>query len=61
MDMYVEQYQATHGGVTLHTWRDMPGGKKGELLYDGRVRYPGSLMVPDTLRTKHLPALRDFP
>jgi len=28
MDMYVEHYQAKHGGVTLHTWTDVQGGKK---------------------------------
>jgi hypothetical protein len=35
MDTYVEQYQATHGGVTLHTWRDMPGGKKENFSMTG--------------------------
>ena len=28
MDTYVEQYQAKHGGVILHTWTDVQGGKK---------------------------------
>ena len=25
MDMYIEQYQAKHGGVTLHTWTNVQG------------------------------------
>ena len=28
MDSYVEQYPAKQGGVPLHTWTDVQGGKK---------------------------------
>jgi len=30
METYIEQYQAKQGGVTLHTWTEVHGGKKGD-------------------------------
>ena len=35
MDTYIEQYQAKHGGVTLHTWTDVQGGKKENFYITG--------------------------
>ena len=35
MDTYIEQYQAKHGGVTLHTWTDVHGGKKENFYITG--------------------------
>ena len=60
MDMYVEQYQAKHGGVTLHTWTDVQGGKK-ENFYITRVS--GTPVAPwfrAVLRTKHLADIAVF-
>ena len=61
MDNHLEQYQARDGGVTLHTWTEVEGRKKGELLH-----YRGSgTQIPawfrEVLRQKHLSDIADFP
>ena len=32
METYIEQYQAKQGGVTLHTWTEVQGGKKDNYI-----------------------------
>ena len=61
MDMYVEQYQAKHGGVTLHTWTDVQGGKKENFYITGVFGTPVALWFRAVLRTKHLADIAVFP
>ena len=35
METYIEQYQAKQGGVTLHTWTEVQGGKKDNFYITG--------------------------
>ena len=46
MANYIEQYRAKQGGVTLHTWTEVQGGEKRELLYYRGSRNASSLVVP---------------
>jgi len=61
MDMYVEQYQAKHGGVTLHTWTDVQGGKKENFSMTGVSGTPVAPWFRAVLRTKHLADIAVFP
>jgi hypothetical protein len=61
MDNYIEQYQARDGGVTLHTWTEVEGCKKGNFYITG---VPGTSIPSwfrDILRQKHLADIADFP
>jgi hypothetical protein len=46
MANYVEQYRAKQGGVTLHTWTEVQGGKKENFYITGA---PGTA-VPSRFR-----------
>ena len=61
MDSYVEQYQAKHGGVTLHTWTDVQGGKKDNFYITGVSGTPVAAWFRAVLRTKHLADIAYFP
>ena len=61
MDTYVGQYQAKHGGVILHTWTDVQGGKKENFSI---TSVSGTRVAPwfrAVLRTKHLADMAVFP
>ena len=61
MDTYVGQYQAKHGGVILHTWTDVQGGKKENFSI---TSVSGTRVAPwfrAVLRTKHLADIAAFP
>jgi len=49
MKSELEQYEAIEGKVTLHTWTDVQGAKKGELLHYRDARHSDSLVVPEGL------------
>ena len=38
MANYVEQYRAKQGGMTLHTWTEVQGGKKENFYIAGAPR-----------------------
>ena len=61
MANYVEQYRAKQGGVTLHTWTEVQGGKKENFYITGA---PGTA-VPSwfraVLRQKQLADIAAFP
>jgi hypothetical protein len=61
MDMYVEQYQAKQGGVTLHTWTDVQGCKKENFYITGVSGTPVAPWFRAVLRTKHLADIAVFP
>ena len=61
MDTYVEEYQAKHGGVTLHTWTDIQGWKKENFYITGVSGTPVASWFREVLRTKHLADIADFP
>jgi hypothetical protein len=61
MNTYIEQYQAKHGGVTLHTWTDVEGGKKENFYITGVSGTPVAAWFREKLRTKHLADITDFP
>jgi hypothetical protein len=61
METYVEQYQATEGGVTLHTWTDVQGGKKENYYITGESGTPVPGWFRQVLRQKHLADIADFP
>lgn len=61
MDSYVEQYQTKHGGVTLHTWTDVQGGKKGNFYISGVSGTPVAAWFRAVLRTKYLADIAYFP
>ena len=61
MDTYVEQYQAKHGGVTLHTWTDVQGGKKANFAITGGSGTPMAPWCRAVLCTKHLADMAVFP
>ena len=54
MDSYIEQYQAKHGGVTLHTWTDVQGEKKDNFYITGASGTPVAAWFRAVLRTKRL-------
>ena len=60
METYIEQYQAKQGGVTLHTWTEVQGGKKDNFI-TGVSGTPVASWFREVLRTKHLADIADFP
>jgi hypothetical protein len=61
MENHIEQYQAKHGGVTLHTWTDMQGWKKENFYITGVPRTPVPVWFREVLRQKHLSDIAAFP
>ena len=61
MDSYVEQYKAKQGGITLHTWTDMQGGKKDNFYITGMPGSPVATWFRAVLRIKHLADIAVFP
>jgi hypothetical protein len=61
MATYVEQYPAKQGGVTLHTWTDVQGGKKENFYLTGVSGTPVAPWFRAVLRTKHLADIAVFP
>jgi hypothetical protein len=61
VDSYIEQYQAKHGGVTLHTWTDVQGEKKDNFYITGASGTPVAAWFRTVLRTKHLADIAVFP
>jgi hypothetical protein len=57
----MEQYQAKDGGVTLHTWTDVQGGKKENFYITGMPGTPVPAWFRAVLREKHLADIVDFP
>ena len=60
MDSYIEQYQAKHGGVTLHTWT-VQGEKKDNFYITGVSGTQVAAWFRAVLRTKHLADIAVFP
>ena len=61
MDTYVKQYHAKHGGVILHTWRDVQGEKKENFSITSVSGTPVAPWFRAVLRTKHLADIAVFP
>ena len=61
MDSYIEQYQAKHGGITLHTWTDVQGEKKDNFYITGVSGTPVAEWFRVVLRTKRLADIAVFP
>jgi len=61
MENHIEQYQAKHGGVTLHTWTDMQGWKKENFYITGVPRTPVPVWFREVLRQKQLSDIAAFP
>ena len=61
MDSYIEQCQAKHGGVTLHTWTDVEGEKKDNFYITGVSGTPVAAWFRAVLRTKRLADIVVFP
>ena len=61
MDAYIEQYQSKHGGVTLHTWTDVQGGKKENFYITGVAGTPVAAWFRAVLRQKYLADIALFP
>ena len=61
MENYVEQYQAKQGGVTLHTWTDVQGGKQENFYITGVSGTPVAWWFRGVLRKKHLADIAVFP
>ena len=61
MDAYIEQYQSKHGGVTLHTWTDVQGGKKEKFYITGVSGTPVAAWFRAVLRQKYLADIAIFP
>jgi len=61
MENYIEQYQAKQGGVTLHTWTDVQGGKKENFYITGVSGTPVPSWFREVLRQKRLSDIADFP
>ena len=40
METYIEKYQAKHGGVTLHAWREREGRKEENYYITGVAGAP---------------------
>jgi len=54
MANYVEQYRAKQGGVTLHTWTEVQGGKKENFYITGAPGTPVPSWFRAVLRQKQL-------
>jgi hypothetical protein len=61
MENYIEQYQAKQGGVTLHTWTDVQGSKKGNFYITGVSGTTVATWFRAVLHTKHLADIAVFP
>ena len=61
METYIEQYQAKHGGVTLHTWTEVQGWKKDNFYITGVSGTPIPSWFRTVLRQKELADIADFP
>ena len=61
MESYIEQYQAKHGGVTLHTWTDVQGRKTENYYITGVPGTPLAAWFRVVLRAKRLADLTVFP
>jgi hypothetical protein len=61
MENYIEQYQARHDGVTLHTWTEVQGRKKDNCYLTGVSGTPVAAWFRAVLRTKHLADITVFP
>ena len=61
MDSYVEQYPAKQGGVPLHTWTDVQGGKKENCYITGVSGTPVAAWFRTVLRAKQLANIAVFP
>ena len=61
METYVEHYRAPAGGVTLHTWTEVQGGKKENYYITGESGTPVPGWFRKVLRQKHLADIADFP
>ena len=61
MEHCIEQYQAKQGGVTLHTWTDVQGGKEENFYITGRSGTPVAVWFRAVLRIKHLADIAVFP
>ena len=61
MEHGIEQYQARQGGVTLHTWTDVQGGKKENFYITGVSGTPVAVWFRAVLHTKHLADIAVFP
>lgn len=61
MQSYIEQYEAKHGGVTLHTWTDVQGVKKANYYITGVAGTPVASWFRTVLRQKELADIADFP
>lgn len=61
MANHLEQYQAKHGGVTLHTWTEVAGWKKANFYITGVPGTPIPVWFREVLRQKQLSDIADFP
>jgi hypothetical protein len=61
MTNHIEQYQAKQGGVTLHTWTEVQGGKQANFYITGVSGTPIPAWFRAVLRQKHLADIIDFP
>ena len=61
MEHCIAQYQAKQGGVTLHTWTDVQGGKKENFYITGVSGTPVAVWFRAVLHTKHLADIAVFP
>ena len=61
MEHCIEQYQGKQGGVTLHTWTDVQGGKKENFYITGVSGAPVAVWFRAVLHTKHLADIAVFP
>jgi hypothetical protein len=61
MESYIEQYRSKHGGVTLHTWTEVQGGKKENFYITGLPGTPIPSWFREVLHQKHLVDIADFP
>jgi hypothetical protein len=61
MANYVEQYRAKYGGVTLHAWTEVQGGKKENFYITGVPGTPVPAWFRTMLRQKQLADIAAFP
>jgi hypothetical protein len=61
VETYIEQYQAKHGGVTLHIWREREGRKEGNYYITGVAGTPVAAWFREKLRQNYLADIADFP
>ena len=61
METYIEQYEAKHGSVTLHTWRVREGRKEENCYITGVSGTQVAVWFREKLRQHHLADIADFP